>query len=156
MKNIVGDIILRLETALYGEPWFGRSAISILKETNPSHVFMKTGNGGHSLSDLLWHMITWARFTLDRLEKKQEPDMAAFETLDWRPINPEIHSWEKGIKEFRSVYDGITKLLKTKNDSFLEEKVDYRDYNFRFLMNGLIEHTIYHLGQIAYAQKLLN
>ncbi len=156
MNNAVGDIVLRLETALNGEPWFGRSAYSILKEINPALVFMKAGNGGHSLSDLLWHMITWAQFTLDRVEKKPEPDMPAFESLDWRPIDPSMNSWKNGIQEFKSVYEQIITLLKTKNDSFLEDKVEYRNYNFRFLLNGLIEHTIYHLGQIAYAQKQLN
>lgn len=156
MKQALSDIMLRLENTINGEPWFGRSALSLLKETNPDVVFMKTGNGGHSLADLLWHMITWAQFSLDRLEKKKEKDMAAFEALDWRIINPEIHSWEKGVREFTTVYKKISALLATRNDTFLDEKVDYREYNYRFLLNGLIEHTIYHLGQIAYAQKQLN
>jgi len=156
MKQALSDLLLRLENTVNGEPWFGRSALSLLKEVNPEGVFMKTGNGGHSIADLLWHMITWAQFTLDRLEKKQEKDMAAFESLDWRTIDPAIHSWKNGIKEFTLIYGKISDLLKKKNDAFLEEKVDYRDYNVQFLLNGLIEHTIYHLGQIAYAQKQLN
>jgi hypothetical protein len=45
--------------------------------------------------------------------------------------------------------------LKKKEDAFLEEKVDYRNYNFRFLLNGLVQHDIYHLGQIAYVGKML-
>jgi len=155
MKKAVTEIIQRLDNTINGEPWFGRSALSLLKETNPEIVFMKTGNGGHSLADLLWHMITWAQFTLNRLEKKEE-DMEAFESLDWRSIDPAIHSWKNGIKEITSVFGKIVALLKTKEDAYLEEKVDYRDYNVQFLLNGLIEHTIYHLGQIAYAQKGLN
>jgi len=156
MNQALNGLLLRLDNTVNGEPWFGRSALSLLKEVNPELVFMKTGNGGHSLADLLWHMITWAQFTLDRLEKKQEADMATFESLDWRTIDPAIHSWKNGIKEFTLIYGKISDLLKKKNDAFLEEKVDYRDYNVQFLLNGLIEHTIYHLGQIAYAQKQLN
>ena len=45
--------------------------------------------------------------------------------------------------------------LKKKDDAFLKEIVDYRKYNFRFLINGMIEHNIYHLGQIAYLNKIL-
>lgn len=156
MNSTITDIINRLDTTLNGEPWFGRSAHSLLQEIDPDQVFRKTGNSGHSLADLLWHMITWAQFTLDRLEKKQEPDMAAFESLDWRTIDPKIHSWERGLKEFNAVYKKIISRLKTKEDVFLEEQVDYRSYNFQFLLNGLIEHTIYHLGQIAYVYKLLS
>lgn len=156
MKVALKEIIQRLDTTLNGDPWFGRSARSLFEEINPELVFRHPGNKEHSIAELLWHMITWAQFTLDRLEKKQEPDMAAFETLDWRSIDPQIHSWEKGLKEFDSVYKKIIKELKTKEDSFLKEKVDYRSYNFQFLLNGLVEHTIYHLGQIAYIHKLLN
>ena len=114
MQQSVNDIAQRLENALYGEPWFGRPAISILQDTNPSFSYMIAGKGGHSLSDLLWHMITWAQFTLDRLEKKKEPDMDTFETPDWRAIEPKIHSWEKGLNEFDSVYKKIIRQLKTK------------------------------------------
>lgn len=156
MNPTITDIITRLDNTLNGEPWFGRSAHSLLQEIDPDQVFRKTGNSGHSLADLLWHMITWAQFTLDRLEKKQEPDMAAFESLDWRTIDPKEHSWKKGLKEFNAVYNKIITRLKTKEDAFLEEQVDYRSYNFQFLLNGLIEHTIYHLGQIAYVHKLLS
>jgi uncharacterized damage-inducible protein DinB len=155
MNPTITDIITRLDNTLNGEPWFGRSAHSLLQEIDPDQVFRKTGNSGHSLADLLWHMINWAQFTLDRLEKKQEPDMAAFESLDWRTIDSKIHSWEKGLKEFNAVCNKIITRLKTKEDAFLEEQVDYRSYNFQFLLNGLIEHTIYHLGQIAYVNKLL-
>lgn len=156
MSQCINDITQRLDNTLNGDPWFGRSARSLLQEIDPELVFRHPGNNGHSIAELLWHMITWAQFTLDRLEKKQEPDMAAFESLDWRNIDHDIHSWEKGLKEFDSVYKKIIRQLKTKEDAFLKEKVDYRSYNFQFLLNGLIEHTIYHLGQIALIHKLLN
>jgi hypothetical protein len=32
--------------------------------------------------------------------------------------------------------------------------VDERKYNFRKLLHGLIQHDIYHLGQIAYIKKI--
>jgi len=30
-----------------------------------------------------------------------------------------------------------------------------REYNYRFLLNGLMQHNIYHLGQIAFLKNLL-
>ena len=156
MNDTIKEIIQRLDNTLNGDPWFGRSAQSLLQEIDPELVYLHPGDNGHSIADLLWHMITWAQFTLDRLEKKPEPDMAAFESLDWRILDPKTHSWKKGLKEFDSVYKKIIRQLKTKEDISLKEKVDYRSYNFQFLLNGLIEPTIYHLGQIAYIHKLLN
>jgi hypothetical protein len=90
-------------------------------------------------------------------------DLAVFEKMDWRVINlptgqagPKTHSWKKGLAEFKAIHKKIITLLEKKDDLFLKEKVDYRKYNFRFLLNGLIQHNIYHLGQVAYVKKLLS
>ena len=60
------------------------------------------------------------------------------------------------MSEFKRVNKKIIAVLKTKNDEFLKEIVDYRKYNFRFLLNGMMQHHIYHLGQVAYINKLLS
>ena len=144
-----------MQNVLNGEPWFGRSVYSIMEEIDPAIVATRPAPSAHSLLDLLYHMLTWADFTLKRIEKDKAMDLAVFEKLDWRDINPSVHSWEKGVAAFKSTHDQIILLLQTKDDSFLEEPVDFRTYNFRFLVEGLIQHTIYHLGQIAFIKKLL-
>ncbi len=139
-----------------GEPWFGRAVYEILDEVDEKKAFIKPNNSEHSLIELLYHMITWASFTLKRIEKDIINDLAAAEELDWRTINPKVHSWKKGLAEFKAIHKKIIDLLKKKDDSFLQEKVDYRKYDFQFLLNGLIQHNIYHLGQVAYLNKLLS
>ena len=59
------------------------------------------------------------------------------------------------MAQFKVTHDLIIDLLDTKGDKFLSEDVDYREYNFRFLLHGIIQHDIYHIGQIAYLKKLL-
>ncbi|MBI5372745.1 MAG: DinB family protein [Sphingobacteriales bacterium] len=155
MNKEITALAGRMENLLYGEPWFGRPVFPLLEETDESKVFLKPGDTEHSLCELLWHMITWAEFTLKRVEKETETDQAAFEKRDWRPIDPGFHTWKKGVAELKSLHTQLVSRLREKEDSFLDEKVDYRTYDFRFLLNGLMEHNIYHLGQIAYLQKLL-
>ncbi|MBI3138117.1 MAG: DinB family protein [Sphingobacteriales bacterium] len=155
MNKEITTLSAHMEKVLYGEPWFGRSVFSVLEETDENNVHLKPGGREHSLCELLWHMITWAEFTLKRVGKVAAPDPAALEKLDWRPIDPGFHTWKKGVTELKSIHTQLVALLREKEDSFLDEKVDNRSYDFRFLLNGLTEHTIYHLGQIAYLQKLL-
>jgi hypothetical protein len=100
-------------------------------------------------------MLNWAEFTLKRIEKEDDDDIAIFERQDWRAIAPNEHTWEKVVAQFKVTNDLIIEALQSKNDHFLNDKVDYREYNFRFLLNGLIQHNIYHAGQIAYVKKLL-
>ncbi len=155
MNKEISSVILSFESLLNGQPWFGRSMYEILDETDSKKVFIKPNDTEHSLAELLWHMNTWADFTLKRVQKDNSYDLRAAEELDWRIIDPKLHSWRKGIKELKSLHALIIKELKKKEDAFLEEKVDYRNYNFRFLLNGLVQHDIYHLGQIAYLNKML-
>jgi len=156
MNKEIQSIIHNLQAVSNGEPWFGRSVYAILEEVETSKIYIKPNNTEHSLIELLYHILTWAEFTLKRIERDQIQDMAAFEKMDWRKIDPAKHSWEKGLTEFKTVNEKIIQLLNKKDDEFLKEIVDYRKYNYRFLLNGYIQHNIYHLGQIAYAKKLLS
>lgn len=156
MNKEVQSISKNLQNVLDGKPWFGRPVYSILNEIHPVMVYTKPGGNSHSLIELLYHIITWAEFTVKRLEKMPEPDMEAFEQQDWRMIDPHIHTWANALEQFKTAHDRIIELLKDKDDSFLAEMVDYREYNFRFLLNGFIQHDIYHLAQIAYVKKLLS
>ena len=155
MNTKTKALIAKIIQVNEGDPWFGRSAWSILDEVNINNVRTKPAGVGHSMLELLYHMITWADFTLQRIVKNPVNDLYATEQLDWREIDPQIHTWEKGLAEFKSIQKKIITALGEKQDAFLEEIVDYRSYNFDFLVNGMIEHTIYHLGQIAYVQKML-
>lgn len=156
MNQEIQSIIRRIESVNNGEPWFGRAAYSIMEEVNAKKAYIKPNNTEHSLIELLYHMITWADFTLKRIEKNKKNDLTTSEKLDWRAINPKIHTWKKGLAEFKAIHKKIVALLQTKDDDFLLEMVDSRKYNFRFLINGMIQHNIYHLGQIAYLKKLLD
>lgn len=156
MRKEIEHIITTLHSVLEGEPWFGRSVMSLLQDIDPGLVYKKPNENSHSLIELLYHMNTWAEFTLKRLQQDQEKDISVFEKLDWREIDPSEHTWEKGVAQFKVTHDLIIELLETKDDEFLSGKVDYRDYDFRFLLYGIIQHDIYHIGQIAYIKKLLS
>ncbi len=156
MNKEIQSIIRRIENVNSGTPWFGRAVYSLLEEVDPKKVYEKPNGSEHSLIDLLYHMITWADFSLKRLQKDKVNDLAAAEKLDWRKIDPKKHTWKKGLAEFRSIYKKIIAILKKKEDAILKEVVDFRNYNYRFLLNGMIEHNIYHTGQVAYLKKLLD
>jgi len=155
MRKEIDYIITTLRSVLDGEPWYGRSVMKLLQEIDPAIVHKTPKENSHSLLELLYHMNTWAEFTLKRLEKDEEKDLASFEKLDWREIGPDEHTWEKAMAQFKVTHDLIIELLETKDDEFLSGEVDYREYNFRFLLHGIIQHDIYHVGQIAYLKKLL-
>ena len=155
MNKEIQSIIANLDRVNSAQPWYGRAVYEMLDEIDAAIVYKKP-NKQHSIIELLYHMITWADFTVHRVKGDKEKDIAAFEKLDWRGIDPKVHTWSKGLQQFKALHSELIDLLGKKEDEFLKEIVDYRKYNFRFLLNGLIQHNIYHIGQIAYVKKLLS
>ena len=155
MNNEISSISETLREVFYGEPWYGRAVFPVLNEIHPADVYHKPKEEGHSLIELLYHMIARTEFTLMLLEGGREEDPATTESLNWRMIDPLEHTWGQGVDLIKALHDSILTLLESKEDGFLDKKAGGHSYNFRFLLNGLIHHDIYHTGQIAYIKKWL-
>ena len=156
MREKIQYVVTTLKSVLQNEPWYGQSVMKILRDVDRDIVYKKPNETSHSLIELLYHMNTWAEFTLNRMENSKKENSSNFEKLDWRKIDPAEHTWEKGMAQFKVTHDLIIEMLETKEDAFLSEKVDEREYDFGFLLQGIIQHDIYHIGQIAYVKKLLS
>ena len=152
MNTEIQSLINNLQELLNGEPWYGQSVNAIFKTVDIKNVYKKPSQNSHSLIQLLYHMNGWAEFTLAQIENKVT-DVSVFEKKDWIEINETEHTWEDGIKQFNSVHNGIINELQKRSDDFLNGAVSFRDYDFRYLLNGIIQHDIYHLGQIVYLNK---
>ena len=149
-------IIKSFEDTLSAQPWYGRAVYEILGEVDESKVHTKPNGTEHSMIDLLWHMNTWAEFVLGSLENRTTEQMKEIESNDWRTIDPKVHTWKKGMEQLKTTHKKITEILNQKpDDSYLGDIVPLRKFNFRYMLNGLIQHNIYHLGQVAYVKKML-
>ncbi|MGZ8518239.1 MAG: DinB family protein, partial [Chitinophagaceae bacterium] len=111
MNKEIQSIIRNLENTLDGTPWYGRPVYAILREVDSSIAYKKPSAESHSLMELLYHMLTWAEFTLKRIEKDDINDLAAFEKLDWREIDPKIHDWDEGLGALIATHQQMIALL---------------------------------------------
>ena len=155
MNNELKIYAAQLNENFAGEPWFGRNIQAILKEINEDIASQKP-NGQHSMLELLYHMINWRLFTINRLEKSSAT-VKSFEENDWQVLDHQDKSlWQKGIEQLNDTQQRLLNLINTMKDEDLQSPVHERDYENRTLINGIIQHDIYHLGQIAYIKKMLS
>ena len=154
MNTEILKIAAQLEEAYEGDPWFGKSVTALMKEVDEANVFQRPGNQ-HSILELIWHMVNWKEFTISRLHDSTKP-LGYFEENDWRQLDHSNKSlWEEGCKALDDTQRQLISLLKVQEDSILETIVPGRDYQYKNLLYGIIQHDVYHLGQIAYINKLL-
>ncbi|WP_132050970.1 DinB family protein [Pseudocnuella soli] len=145
----------QLKDTWAGDPWFGKPAQQLLTGITEQEAYEQP-QGQHSIAQLIWHMANWRQFTISRLQPDSSPDVSLFETADWRPAAPDSeYTFAKGLQELETSQADLLRTLQTLEDSLLDELVAGRNYTFRHLLHGIVQHDIYHLGQIAYITKML-
>jgi uncharacterized damage-inducible protein DinB len=156
MNKEITYLARQLQTAYEGEPWFGRNIRELISEVDIQTALYKTDEDQHSILELVYHMLTWREFTISRIEPDQQKDLKYFEDNDWRKLDHGDESlWQEGLKRLDESQKKLLALISNLDDSYLSKEVDERKYNFRFLLNGIIQHDIYHAGQIAYIRKMV-
>lgn len=144
------DLIKELEQVVSGDPWYGSSISKILETVDPSIAFLRIGNS-HSIAEILLHMIAWTEETQSRLEGNEASQPFRG---DWP--DTESYSWLELIGLFLLANEHLVhRIAQMGEPSFSEQVIDIRDpamgtgVNNEELIRGLIQHHVYHSGQIA-------
>ena len=155
MNKEIQNLIQLYQTAYDGDPWYGKSITSILSEIQ-SDIVGKRVNDQHSILELLYHMINWREFTISRIDEGKNTSADFFAENDWQNLNHHDDTlWENGLKLLDDTQTILIDLLKKLNEEDMDKIVAERKYDIRHLLYGLLEHDVYHLGQIAYIKKCI-
>jgi len=156
MNTEILQITEQLKDVYNGQPWYGRSVTSLLEEIN-EHVVFEKPNEQHSILELLWHMILWREFTINRLRRDKAVSLGYFDENDWRQLDhTDTKLLKQGLRKIQETQSELIEVLQHQKDELLLETVPGRKYHYRQLLYGIIHHDIYHIGQIAYLTKMLN
>jgi len=155
MNHEILQFAERMKDAWEGDPWYGRNIRTLLSEADETIAFQKP-SGQHSILELVWHMCTWKEFVISRIRKNDKYPLKYFETADWRELDHNNKAlWKEGLSKLEQLQNELVDLVQQQKDELLDEIVAERKYTFRKLFNGIIEHDVYHAGQIAYVKKLI-
>lgn len=157
MKVRTKELIKALSQAFEGEPWYGQSVMKKL-ENVPYKIGYKTCiPESHSVAEIVGHLIAWKCFAVEKLKSNKSYDIEIDSEIDWPIIevsSPE--EWEELKHKLVLAQSEIYKCLEAKaDDDFLDEIVKGKNYNFEYLIRGIIQHDIYHLGQIGLIESQL-
>lgn len=157
MKSRINKIISNFKTVYASEPWYGDSLQSILKNVNPKTIFSKAGENSHSIAELLAHIIDCRDFTLRSISGDDNSELSQTKSFNWKRIdNNENTAWQSLLGALEKNQNEILNILQQSGDDLLDEKVHGKNYNNDFLLEGIIQHDIYHIGQISILNRILN
>lgn len=157
MKEKTNELIRLLSETFEGNPWYGDSLMRKL-ENVPYVIGYKTCiPESHSVAQIVGHLISWKKFILAKLKNNNSNHISLDSEEDW----PEVavnskEEWEELKRELVAVQGNIYEFLdNTTDDSYLKQKVSGCNYDFEYLIQGLSQHDIYHLGQIGFIESQL-
>ena len=155
MDNNIQQLISKLNESFSGRPWYGDSLMTKLNSIDAGVVNHLPLPSQNSIAKLVQHIINWRIFVTKKLQGDEQFDIKQNDKNDWTDIviNGE-QDWRILLEQLRGTQIEITRLLAAKEDSFLMQPVPGRKYNYQYLIEGLIQHDIYHLGQIALVKRL--
>lgn len=141
-----------IKSCYTGPAWHGPAVKEVL-DTVDVRVIGHRMNGGNSIIELVNHMGSWKLFIIKKLEG--DPDFDVVGDINFTTIeNPTIDDWKDALKRLDMIQEDLLEKLKYTEDSVLVEGVPGRSYNYFFLLTGIVNHDLYHLGQIRLLQKL--
>lgn len=154
--NQVTAIANQFVTIYNEEPWYGDSIAKILDGITEDSAFWEPTEGAHSIAQLVSHMIYWRQSLVKRLENDLEYKSSMKSEDNWKTTKAlKILGWKKLLGQLEESQNKIVNLLQKEDDSFLEKPYSAKA-TMHELIKGIIQHDIYHLGQIAYVKSIFS
>jgi uncharacterized damage-inducible protein DinB len=141
----------QLRRAFDGSAWHGPALMELLEDVDATTAAARPLPQVHSIWELVLHIAVWDAAALRRLsgEKCQPTGLANFPLVS-RPTGV---AWRKTIADAKRTHDALIKTVAALPDSRLGDRVPGKRYDFYHLLHGVVQHELYHAGQIAILKK---
>lgn len=145
-----------LQATFDGDPWHGSAVMHILSGISASQASAKPVAHVHSIWELVLHMTAWRIFTCEKFRGNASYDITHTEQ-DWPMVkNTDGEAWLQALHNLKQSQLDLLEVLEQPADDLLDKVVPGRSYNYYVLLQGIIQHDLYHSGQIALLKKQLS
>ena len=143
----------QLKRAFEGKAWHGPSVSEVLAGVTAEQAAAHPIEGAHSIWELTLHIATWERVGRRRIEESIPIDVSDEE--DWPAVeDTSADAWTNTLDELRRNHEALRAAIRQLDEARLEEIVPGTQYSVYFLLHGVIQHDLYHAGQIALVKKV--
>jgi uncharacterized damage-inducible protein DinB len=132
------------------DAWYAPSLAEVLARIPPELAIKPPIPGAHSISALLQHLLLWNERV--RLTTATHPLPAWQPGPDW--AEPPI-PWNELLARWNQSRDQLEDKIRHFPVDDLPKQVPGRTYHYEKLFEGMVQHTIYHAGQIAMLRTML-
>ena len=141
----------QLNRALQGEAWHGPSILELLADVTPARAAAKPLAGAHSIWEIVLHITAWVDAARQRVEGGEAKLTAE---QDWPAVRKTGEAaWKAAVEGLKNAHQSLQETILRLEDSRLKDRVPGQQYSVYFLLHGVVQHDLYHAGQIAILKK---
>ena len=147
-------IIDQLNRAFVGEAWHGPAVIEILEGVTAKQAAAYPLTGGHSIWELALHLAAWTRAVRRRLQgdPAQLTDAENFPAV----TDSSERAWAEVRESIKQAQVELRSAILLLDDSRLDQPIIEGMSSIYVTLHGVIQHSLYHAGQIAILKKAFN
>jgi uncharacterized damage-inducible protein DinB len=148
----VSRILDQLRRSWDGDSWHGLPLWKILADTTAEMAVFRPTTEVHSIVEIVVHLCSDQEVVRRRLQG-ENPEPSTFE--DW----VEVHAlgaaaWQDALSELRRAFETLCVAVESFREDRLDSRVAGKGYSFYVLLHGVVQHNLFHAGQIALLKKL--
>ena len=146
--------ISNLYQSIYnGNPWLEVTLADTLKQVSAEQAHKKINPNLNTIWEIVNHLIQWRKNILRRVQGETiiTPDHNYFVPV----IDPSELAWEQSLQTLAKSQESWNTFFEDFDDSDLAKVYPANNHTFYEHIHGIIQHDVYHLGQIVILKKLL-
>jgi len=149
----VKRILDQMDRAYAGEAWHGPALREVLEGINAESASRHLMPRAHSIWELVNHIAAWNGIVARRLAG-DIPEVTP--ELDWPPVweTSEVE-WKRSLENLAMSQARARSAVEKLRDDQLGEPAGPKLSSRYVMVHGLIQHGLYHAGQIAILKKAL-
>jgi uncharacterized damage-inducible protein DinB len=144
----------QIRRAFEGEAWHGDPISKILRGVSAAQAAAHPIKNAHSIWELVLHVTAWDDVvrrriggSVVRLSGKQ----------NFPPVRDTSEAaWRKAVQNLKQGHAELVKAVAAFPDARLRKKVPGKTqkyHDFYYMISGIVQHELYHAGQIAILKK---
>ena len=159
MNVLIQNLIRQFQDIRRGPLWMGENFDIKLGRLSGDAPFQRPGPDMHCPAEIVAHLTAWRRDALLKVETGKGR-LRDSDEENWPPVSYlREKGWEQILREFDASLEALQTLLDARDDAFLSQTYydqDYQDtFQYGYLIDGLLHHDLYHLGQLGLILKKL-
>jgi uncharacterized damage-inducible protein DinB len=155
VKQVISSYIRLLNKVTHGDNWLDETFDKKLNGITDEEAFKRPIKDLHSVAELVSHLLEW-RLSVLNILKGGARTLSMESPANWR-TNDELRQsgWPALKKRFYDSQEQLIKLLEQKDDAYLQQKSPKSEDLYEEYISGMVEHDLYHLGQLGIVIKFL-